>query len=127
MPVTTIVDTATLASHLDDPTWLVVDVRAALGDPGYGQRAYDDAHVPGAVFADLNRHLADPPGNGRGRHPLPDVATMEATFAALGVGPETQVVVYDDADGMYASRLWWMLRYVGHDAVAVLDGGWAKW
>jgi thiosulfate/3-mercaptopyruvate sulfurtransferase len=127
MPFSTIVDTATLASHLDDPGWLAVDARAALGDLDYGRHAYDEAHVPGAVFADLNRDLSTEPGNGRGRHPLPDLATMVATFGSLGIGPGTQVVVYDDADGMYASRLWWMLRYLGHDAVAVLDGGWSKW
>jgi thiosulfate/3-mercaptopyruvate sulfurtransferase len=127
MHFTTLVDAAAVASHLDDPTWLVVDARAALGDPDYGRRRYDEAHVPGAVFADLNRDLSDEPGHRRGRHPLPDVATMAATFGSLGIGPGRQVVVYDDADGMYASRLWWMLRYLGHDAVAVLDGGFARW
>lgn len=127
MDYTTIVSTDEAAAHVDDPSWLFVDTRASLADPTAGRRAYEGGHVPGAVFADLNDDLADPPGGGRGRHPLPSPERIAATLGRLGVGPDTQVVVYDDADGMYASRLWWMLRYVGHDGVAVLDGGFAKW
>lgn len=127
MVYTTLLTTEELAARLDDPSWIVVDTRSSLLDPDAGRRAYETAHVPGAVFADLNRDLSIAPGGGRGRHPLPTVDEMARTFGALGIGPETQVVVYDDADGMYAARMWWMLRYVGHDAVAVLDGGMAKW
>jgi thiosulfate/3-mercaptopyruvate sulfurtransferase len=127
MAYTTIITTGDLASHIDDPAWIVVDVRASLADPAAGRRAYESAHIPGAVFADLNRDLAAAPGGGRGRHPLPDVEAMAGTFGRLGIGAGSQVVAYDEADGMYASRLWWMLRYAGHDAVAVLDGGIAKW
>jgi thiosulfate/3-mercaptopyruvate sulfurtransferase len=126
MAYTTIITTIDLASHLADPEWVVVDVRASLADPEAGRRAYEREHVAGAVFADLNRDLAATPG-GRGRHPLPDVAEMARAFGRLGIGPGSQVVAYDEADGMYASRLWWMLRFCGHDAVAVLDGGFAKW
>ena len=127
MRYTTLVDTATLASHLADPEWLVVDVRSSLADLDYGRNAYVEGHVPGAVFADLNRDLSGEPGEGRGRHPLPDVTTMASRLGDLGVGPDVQVVAYDDADGAYAARLWWMLRYLGHDAVAVLDGGFGAW
>lgn len=127
MSFSTIISTEDLADRLDDPSIVVVDVRSSLADAGYGERAFALGHIPGAVYADLNRDLSDPPGGGRGRHPLPDVATMSSTFGGMGISRDSQVVAYDDADGMYASRLWWMLRYLGHDRVAVLDGGFAKW
>ncbi len=127
MVYTTLVTTEELSTRLDDPYWIVVDVRSSLLDPEAGRRSYETLHIPGAVFADLNGDLSTEPGGGRGRHPLPTVDEMAKTFGALGIGSKMQVVVYDDADGMYASRLWWMLRYVGHDTVAVLDGGMAKW
>ena len=81
----------------------------------------------GAAYASLSEDLSGPLTGTNGRHPLPTVESMEATFSRLGIGRGTQVVAYDADSGMYASRLWWMLRYVGHDAVAVLDGGWAAW
>ena len=127
MSFSTIISTEELADRLGDPSIVVVDVRSSLADAGYGERAFALGHIPGAVYADLNRDLSDPPGGGRGRHPLPDVETIASTFGGIGISRESQVVAYDDADGMYASRLWWMLRYVGHERVAVLDGGFAKW
>ena len=127
MSYRTIVSTAELAAHADDPNWVVVDVRSSLADLEAGRRAYGTAHIPGAVFADLAADLSDPPGGGRGRHPLPSSEAMEHTFGSLGISAGRQVVVYDESDGMYASRLWWMLRYAGHADVAVLDGGIAKW
>ena len=127
MSYTTIVSTDELARSLGDADLVVVDVRSDLGDPTAGRRAYDAGHVPGAVFADLNRDLASEPGGGRGRHPLPDVASFAERAGAWGIGPGVQVVAYDAGDGMYASRLWWLLRWLGHDEVAVLDGGFAKW
>lgn len=127
MSFSTIISTEDLADRLGDPLIVVVDVRSSLADADYGGRAFALGHIPGAVYADLNRDLSDPPGGGRGRHPLPDVSTMSSTFGGMGISRDSQVVAYDDADGMYASRLWWMLRYLGHDRVAVLDGGFAKW
>jgi thiosulfate/3-mercaptopyruvate sulfurtransferase len=127
MAFTTIVSTDELAARSDDPDWVVVDVRFSLADPEAGRAAYETGHIPGAVFADLNRDLADPPGGGRGRHPLPPPEAAARTFGGLGIGTGVQVVAYDESDGMYASRLWWMLRHAGHDAAAVLDGGFAKW
>ena len=123
----TLVPTDVLAAHLDDPSWVVVDCRFELADPDAGAHAYADAHIPGAAHADLDRDLSGPTTGGTGRHPLPAPQTMVATFGRLGIGPGRQVVAYDQSKGTFASRLWWMLRYAGHDAVAVLDGGWAKW
>lgn len=127
MTRSTLISSAALAGNLDDPALVVVDVRSSLADPEYGRTAYRAGHIPGAHYADLNSDLSDPPGGGRGRHPMPAVASMAATFSALGIAAGSTVVAYDDADGMYASRLWWMLRYLGHDAVRVLDGGFANW
>ena len=124
---TTIVTTDTLAAYLNHPDWVVVDLRSSLADPAYGRASYLAGHIPGAVYADLNQDLSDPPGGGRGRHPLPPLEAFAERAGALGISRSTQVVVYDDADSMYAARLWWMLRWAGHDAVAVLDGGFAKW
>jgi len=124
---TTLVDVATLQRHLDDPSWLVVDVRHQLSDTAYGERAYAAAHLPGAVFLHCDRDLSGPPNGRNGRHPLPDPARLAARLGEIGIGPATQVVVYDDAQGMIAGRLWWLLRWLGHDAVALLDGGWQAW
>jgi len=122
----TFVSTAELAAHLDDPSWAVVDVHYSLTDTAAGQAQYLDGHIPGAVYASLSHDLASTPTGTNGRHPLPTVEAMAATFGRLGIGPGTQVVSYD-ADNMFAARLWWMLRYLGHDAVAVLDGGFPAW
>ena len=122
----TFVSTAELAAHLDDPSWAVVDVRYSLTDTAAGRAHYLEAHIPGAVYASLSHDLASTPSGTNGRHPLPSVETMATTFGRLGIGPGTQVVCYD-ADNMFAARLWWMLRYLGHDAVAVLDGGFPAW
>jgi thiosulfate/3-mercaptopyruvate sulfurtransferase len=124
---TTIVDAATLRQHLDDPNWLVVDVRHQLSDTGYGERAYAAGHVPGAIFLHLDRDLSAPMTGTNGRHPLPDPVRLAQRFGEIGIGPQTQVVVYDDAQGMIAGRLWWLLRWLGHDAVALLDGGFQAW
>ncbi|WP_371323026.1 sulfurtransferase [Dechloromonas sp. ZY10] len=126
-PYLTHVDAATLAAHLDAPDWLVIDVRHQLADPEYGERAYAAAHVPGARFLHCDRDLSGMVSGGNGRHPLPDPAVFAARMAGLGLAPTTQVVVYDDAQGMIAGRLWWLLRWLGHEAVALLDGGWAAW
>ncbi len=126
MAHTTLISTDTLASHLDG-SWVVVDCRYDLRDERWGREQYRSAHIPGAVYASLSHDLAGPVGGGTGRHPLPSSAAMEATFGRLGIGGGVQVVTYDQDAGLFASRLWWMLRYMGHDAAAVVDGGWAKW
>jgi thiosulfate/3-mercaptopyruvate sulfurtransferase len=125
---TTLVSTALVADHLADPGWRIVDVRHDLAQPDrWGEEQYRSAHVPGAVFAHIDRDLSAPKTGRNGRHPLPTPDAAAEMFARLGVGPDTQVVAYDQGSGMFASRLWWMLRWLGHDAVAVLDGGIDKW
>lgn len=127
MSHTTLVDVATLAAHLNDPDWLVVDVRHQLADTAYGERVYGEGHVPGAVFLHCDRDLSGPTTGSNGRHPLPAPQALVARLGAIGIGPATQVVVYDDAQGMIAGRLWWLLRWLGHARVAVLDGGLQAW
>jgi len=127
MPYTTLVTTDTLAAHLADPRWLVVDCRFDLQDEELGRTQYLASHVPGAVYASLAHDLSSNKTGTNGRHPLPSIDVAAAMARRLGVGRDTQVVAYDQDAGMFASRFWWMLRYIGHDAVAVLDGGWAKW
>lgn len=118
--------TETLAAHLDG-SWVVVDCRYDLKNSAWGRERYLAGHIPGAVYASLSADLSAPPSGTNGRHPLPCAEDMEATFGRLGIGSGVQVAIYDQDAGSYASRLWWMLRYMGHDAAAVVDGGWAKW
>jgi thiosulfate/3-mercaptopyruvate sulfurtransferase len=104
----------------------VCDLRWDLTDPDQGRAAYESGHIPGAVFVDVDRDLAAPPGI-RGRHPLPDIAEFAVTLGRLGIARETHVVSYDDAGGRIAARLWWMLRSIGHEQAQVLDGGYRAW
>ena len=127
MRLTTLVSTTELAAHVADDHVVIVDCRFDLADVAAGRRSYEAAHVPGAVYADVNDDLAGTPSGTNGRHPLPDSTTFIATLGRLGIANDTQVIAYDQDTGMYASRLWWMLRWLGHDAVAVLDGGYARW
>jgi thiosulfate/3-mercaptopyruvate sulfurtransferase len=124
---TTLIDPAALAPHLADDDWAVVDCRFDLAEPGKGEALYLDAHIPGARYAHLDRDLSGEKTGSNGRHPLPTAEQMRERFSAFGIGPGTQVVAYDADNGMHAARLWWMVRYMGHDAVAVLDGGLARW
>jgi len=125
---TTLIAADELAAHLDDPDWAIVDCRFNLQDTGQGRRAYQAGHIPGAVYAHLDEDLSGPVVPGRtGRHPLPEPEVFAARLGRWGIGNTTQVVAYDDAGGAYAARLWWMLRWLGHEAVAVLDGGWPVW
>jgi thiosulfate/3-mercaptopyruvate sulfurtransferase len=125
---TTLIRSEELMSRCQDPDWAIVDCRFSLSDPAYGPAMYESAHIPGAVYADVERDLSGPIIAGRtGRHPLPAPDVAEATFGRLGIGAGVQVVAYDDCGGCFAARLWWLLRYFGHDAVAVLDGGWPAW
>jgi thiosulfate/3-mercaptopyruvate sulfurtransferase len=110
------------------PSLRVVDARFSLADPQSGAQLYAQAHLPGALYADLNRDLSDLRRTGHGRHPLPDSDGFAARLGAWGIGPQTRVVVYDAGDGsMAAARLWWLLRLIGHAHVQVLDGGFAAW
>ncbi len=106
---------------------IVVDVRSDLMDPTWGRARYLEGHLPGAVFADTDRDLSAPKTGSNGRHPLPTVARMAEVFGRLGIGPDSVVVAYDHASGVFAARLWWMLRYLGHTPAAVLDGGTSAW
>ncbi|MBK8988942.1 MAG: sulfurtransferase [Chloroflexi bacterium] len=124
---TTLIDIETLQAHLGDETWVVVDCRFSLAEPAAGRRAYLAAHIPGAMYAHLDEDLSNPAVTDHGRHPLPPPDVLLSRFSQMGIGPHTQVVAYDDVNGMIAARLWWMLRYMGHTAVAVLDGGWPLW
>jgi thiosulfate/3-mercaptopyruvate sulfurtransferase len=124
---TTIIDTATLASHLADPRWVVVDCRFDLAHPQAGRHQYAASHIPGARFMSVEDDLSGPKTGKNGRHPLPDPECFARTLGAAGIGNDTQVVAYDAGNGSFAGRLWWMLRWLGHDAVAVLDGGYAQW
>ena len=122
-----LVDVASLAARLADPDLAVVDCRHRLTDPDFGEAAYRESHIAGAVFAHADRVLSSAPVTDRGRHPLPDPDTLRARFGALGIDSSVRVVAYDDAGGAIAGRLWWMLRYMGHARAAVLDGGWPAW
>ncbi|HKI63527.1 MAG TPA: sulfurtransferase [Burkholderiales bacterium] len=113
-----------LARH---PEWRLFDCRHDLAKPYLGEQQYAQAHIRGALFAHLDRDLSAPPNGRNGRHPLPDPASFVAWLGRQGLRPGDQVVAYDANNGAMASRLWWMLRWVGHDAVTVLDGGLAKW
>jgi thiosulfate/3-mercaptopyruvate sulfurtransferase len=123
----TLISTAVLASHLDDPAYAIVDCRAKLDDLGWGAREHAASHIPGAVHADLTHDLSGPKSGTNGRHPLPAADALAHTFSRLGITSGIQVVAYDQDNGMFASRLWWLLRWLGHDAVAVLDGGFKQW
>ena len=126
---TSLISAAALREQLDDPAWAAVDCRFQLGDADAGLEAYLEEHVAGAVYAHLDRDLCGPivPGT-TGRHPLPDPGVLATRLGELGIGNDDRVVAYDDAGGaMAAARLWWLLRWLGHDRVAVLDGGWRAW
>jgi len=123
----TLITPATLAQHVNDPSWVIIDCRFDLTDPDKGESLYRTGHIPGARYAHLDRHLSGPKTGTNGRHPLPDTDVLRRTFSELGIAPHVQVVAYDADSSMFAGRLWWMLRWMGHDAVAVLDGGLARW
>lgn len=127
----TLIDAATLAQHVNDPDWVVIDCRHDLTNPAFGRDAYAADHIPGALFASIDDDLSGakhgPDGVFRGRHPLPERAALVETLRRFGIGDATQVVAYDAHGGMYAARLWWLLRWLGHETVAVLDGGLPAW
>lgn len=123
-----LIDVPKARQHLDDDQVRWIDCRFALQDTEYGARAYVQGHVPGALYAHLDHDLSGPiiPGQ-TGRHPLPPVTDFEATLRAWGIDDQTHVIAYDDACGVFASRLWWMLHWLGHERQSVLDGGLPRW
>ena len=123
----TLVQAETLSIALGRPDLVLVDCRFNLTSPGAGESAFHQSHLPGAVYAHLDRDLSDHRKQGEGRHPWPEAADFTARLGAWGISPQHQVVAYDDGDGAFAARLWFLLRAIGHDKVAVLDGGWARW
>jgi len=123
----TLISAEALHLHLHDPQWRLLDCRFDLGDPAAGAAAFARAHLPGAHYAHLDDDLSGPMTAASGRHPLPDPAAFARRLADWGIADDTQVVAYDWHDGLFASRLWWLLRARGHRRVAVLDGGLAAW
>ena len=124
MPWTTLIAADELAGHID--RCLVVDCRHDLADPAAGRRAWTQAHLPGAVFVGMDEQLSAAKDGRNGRHPMPSRESVRELLASIGLADDTQLVVYDAGNGM-AGRLWWMARWIGHDAVAVLDGGIEAW
>jgi thiosulfate/3-mercaptopyruvate sulfurtransferase len=124
---TTLVSVSDLRQHLFNAGWCVVDCRHSLDNFEAGREQYRQGHVPGAVFAHVEDDLSGRKTGRNGRHPLPAKESIAALFSSWGVGSETQLVAYDAAGGAFASRLWWLARWVGHAKVAVLDGGWPAW
>ena len=122
-----LISAADLRQHYKHPAWSIVDCRFDLMQPDKGHADYLQGHIPGAVYADLDRDLAAPVTEKSGRHPLPDVDVFAALLGRLGIGNDSQVVAYDNAGGALAARLWWMLRWLGHGRVAVLDGSVEAW
>ena len=116
-----------LATRLDDPSWIVFDCRHDLMAPAAGEALYRDGHIAGARFASLDRDLSGPKDGRNGRHPLPTREAFAGFLARSGASRDSVVVAYDASNGLYASRLWWLARWIGHAAVAVLDGGLPAW
>ena len=128
---TTLISAQALAAHIDNPNWVVVDCRHDLMNLAAGREGYAAGHLPGAVFGDIDTQLSGakhgPDGVFRGRHPLPEKEALRETLRGWGIDDDSQVVAYDAHGGMFAARLWWLMRWLGHEAVAVLDGGMAAW
>jgi thiosulfate/3-mercaptopyruvate sulfurtransferase len=123
----TLIEPQALLAHLGDPDWAIIDCRFDLARPAWGASAWAAGHIPTALYAELDGDLALAPGPGTGRHPLPELEALTATFGRLGIDEQVQVIAYDQGAGMFAARLWWLLRWLGHEQVAVLNGGFAAW
>lgn len=127
MSHTTLISAAELARHFLQTDWVVLDVRHDLAEPAAGRRAWAESHIQGAGFASIDEDLSGAKNGNNGRHPLPGRAALTERFRDWGIGPETQIVAYDAQGGQFAARLWWLARWLGHEKVAVLDGGWQAW
>ncbi len=127
MAYTTLISATTLAEHLYHQDWVIFDCRFSLADVQAGNRAYRQGHIPNARYADLNQNLSAPVKTYTGRHPLPNFANLASQLGRWGVSSRSQVVVYDDASGAFAGRMWWLLRTMGHQNVAILDGDIRHW
>jgi thiosulfate/3-mercaptopyruvate sulfurtransferase len=126
MPAT-LIEPPELAAHLEDPDWAIIDCRFDLARPDWGAQAFAAGHIPHALYAHLEHDLSAPRAPRSGRHPLPQVELLAATFARFGIDERVQVIAYDQGAGAFAARLWWLLRWLGHPQVAVLNGGLAAW
>jgi thiosulfate/3-mercaptopyruvate sulfurtransferase len=124
---TTLIQLVDLVRMLGDESVAILDCRHELGRPQWGDQAYAEGHIPGAVQAHLDRDLSAPVGPLTGRHPLPEIAKLAEAFSRWGIDDSVQVVAYDQGNGAYGARAWWLLRWLGHTSVAVLDGGFAAW
>ena len=124
---TTLISPAEPAARLGDPGWVIVDCRHNLADVDAGERAFRAAHIPRAQFMHMDRDLSGARTGVNGRHPLPRVTDLVATFSGAGIDDSKQVIAYDQNNGMWAARLWWLLQWLGHPAAAVLDGGLDRW
>lgn len=127
MRFTTLIDADSLAAQLHSPGLVVLDCRFDLGKPAAGEATYSSGHIAGARYVHLDRDLAGPVGPTTGRHPLPDPEVFATKAGAWGVAHDSQVVVYDQGNSFFAARAWWIFKWLGHEAVAVLDGGLAAW
>jgi thiosulfate/3-mercaptopyruvate sulfurtransferase len=127
MEYTTLISVTDLAKYRNDPGLVIFDCRHELINADFGSKAYAESHIPGARFASIDKDLSGPLNGKNGRHPLPDPALFMDWLGSMGVSNSSQVVGYDHAGGPYGARLWWLLRWLGHPRVAVLDGGWQAW
>ncbi|MEZ4885116.1 MAG: sulfurtransferase [Chitinophagales bacterium] len=128
MTYSTLISAQELNANMSDENWVIIDCRFSLADTEYGKNAYHQSHIPNALYAHLDKDLSSPiiPQK-TGRHPLPSTEKIVEMFSNWGISNDTQVVVYDDKGGGIAARLWWMLQWLGHEKVAVLDGAWQHW
>ena len=127
MPYTTLISCANALHESNKPNTRFIDCRFDLMNPDRGEALYQQDHLPNAVYAHLDKDLSSPITPTSGRHPLPAIESLTESFSRWGINSDTQVIVYDDNIGMFASRLWWLLRWLGHEKVAVLDGGYLEW
>lgn len=127
MNYTTLISATELQKQINNPDWVIIDCRFSLTDADAGSYSYRHGHLPNARYAHLNNDLSTTITDNTGRHPLPDFRVLAKKLGAWGINNQSQVVVYDDASGAFAGRLWWLLRCLGHEQVAVLDGGIRYW
>lgn len=126
-PYTTLIEVEDVFAHLHDPDWVIVDCRFDLTNVEWGFKDYQQGHIPGSVYAHLDHDCSAPPTPHTGRHPLPSPQEFANTLERLGISNHSQVVALDTTGGSFAARFWWMLKWLGHSTVAVLNGGWNAW